>query len=353
MRSTTMAVGLAVPVLLATLTLVPAEAAPAEPGARAVAVRAVPETKVQVGKLRRGARPAVPWLATNVVHTPRGGKVQLPWGERAAVNRKLKLWDRTPAGWVVTDFEEGIAESVWAVKGDQKRLIDTVSTSNDERSWMVSRDGSALLGRGWAEGDPWFSATVSRLGDGATVDSEDFEGRGLVMDFTGQQALLGVAGDTVLWEPGGEVTQVGAVAVAGDVRYDVLMVPDPDTGRVGPTTITNPGEPEWTAPMELLEVSPDGRFALGLVPTDGGYGKQVRVRRLADGELIAAFHVRSLWPLTLQWETARSVIFMAERPGRADGNALVRCRLNGTCTRATAWRQLTSLPMVPAPQTAS
>jgi hypothetical protein len=292
----------------------------------------------------------VSWLSANVVHTPTGRTHRLPWGKRAAVNRHLALYGRTPAGWVVADLAVGDGEYAWVVKGDDKRQVGVASVSNDARTWMVARDGTALLKRVFTGG--LSSVSVTRLSDGSMLADKDFDGEGRVLDFTGPQALLGVDGDTVLWEPGGDVASVGTGAVAGDVLHDVLMVPGTAPETVGPTTISEPVPPVWTAPLERVEVSPDGRFVLGLVSSDNGYSKHIQVRRPSDGKVVAGFHVRTLWRLTVQWEKPRSIIFMAGRTGLGDVNALVRCRLDGTCTRATAWRELRSLPMVRAAQTA-
>ena len=131
----------------------------------------------------------------------------------------------------------------------------------------------------------------------------------------------------------------------------MLVVPGAVPGTVGPTSISDPQAPAWTAPLERVEVSPDGRFLLGRVTGGDNAENHLQVRRLTDGHLVAAYDVRNLWRLTTQWESPRSIIFLAARTGLGDVNALVRCRLDGTCNRATAWRELRSISMVRAPQT--
>lgn len=319
------------------------------PTAGATSARSSDEAEVQPRALTRGPDPAVSWLAADVVHTPNGRAHELPWTARGAVDRVLTLRGRTPAGWVVTDHDPGAGTRAWVVAGQHKRQVDLASDSNDEHTWMVARDGTALLKREFTQ--DFASEMVTRLGDGVVLDNQDFDGEGQVLDFTGPQALLGVDGGTVVWAPGGDTSDLLPAAVAGDLVHDVLVVPGEAGGTVGPTTISDPGPPRWVAPLERVEVSPDGRLVLGLVTGgQGNDGRHVQIRRLSDGEVLAAFHVRNLWRTTLQWETTRSVIFLAARTGLGDVNALVRCRVDGSCNRATAWRELRSISTVRAPQ---
>jgi hypothetical protein len=252
---------------------------------------------------------------------------------------------------VATDHEDGVGTRAWVVEDGARRQVDLASDSNDEHTWMVARDGTALLRRSFTS--DFASVMVTRLSDGETLADEDFQGDGQVLDFTGPQALLAVSGDTVLWEPGGDQSFLGVVAVAGDITHDVLVVPGDAPGTVGPTSLSDPGAPSWVARLDRVEVSPDGRFLVGLVSWGNTDGRHIEVRRLSDGTVLAAYHVRNLWRLTVQWETPRSIIFLAARTGLGDVNGLVRCDLDGDCARATAWRQLRSISMVRAPQTIS
>jgi len=322
--------------------------APVSTAGAAAAGQVGSEVEVRPRVLPRGAAPEISWLAANLVHMPDGRVHRFPWTGRAAVSRDLTLRGRTTAGWVVTDHDAGIGTRAWVVDGAERREIDLASDNNDEHTFMVARDGTALLKREFTQ--DFASVMVTRVSDGATLGSEDFEGDGRVLDFSGAQALLGVDGGSVLWEPGGDTIDVGAVAVAGDIAHDVLVVPGDVAGFVGPTTLSEPGAPAWTAPLERVEVSPDGRFLLGLVTGGDTDGRHIEVRRLSDGRLVSAYHVRNLWRLTMQWESPRSIIFLAARTGLGDVNALVHCGFDGTCTRATAWRELRSISMVHPPQ---
>jgi len=307
------------------------------------------EVVVRPAQLPRGRLPLISWLALNVVHTPNGRAHRLPWTERGAVERVLRLHGRTPEGWVVTDHELGDGSTAWVLDGETRRALDKDSESNDEHSWVVARDGSALLKREYTEGST-AGVMVTRISDGARLGLEDFEGRGDVYDFSGPQALLGVDGDTLLWEPGGAATPLGTAAVAGDLRHDVLVVPSGAPGMVGPTTISDPGTPAWTAPLEYVEVSPDGRFVLGRVSSGSTSENHFQVRRITDGAVVAAFDLRNVVRIAVRWESTRSIIFISGHG--VDRAGLVRCRLDGACNRATAWRDVAwySFSMVRAPQ---
>jgi hypothetical protein len=252
---------------------------------------------------------------------------------------------------VVTDYEYGSGGNAWVVHGDEKRELTYFSDGNDEHSWMVARDGTALLSRAFTEGSP-ASALVTRISDGTTVGYDSFDGRGDLYDFSGPEALLGVDEETVLWEPGGDVTPLGTKSIAGDIRHDVLIVPGAVPGTVGPTTISDPGPPTWSAPLEYVEVSPDGRFLVGRVSGGDNGQNHLEIRRLSDGLVVAAFDIRGIVRVSTQWESPRSIMFVGANS--RDQTALVRCRLDETCNRATAWRSELlpwySLSMVRAPQ---
>lgn len=345
--------------ILAMAALTPVQAASASLVPPVTAARQAQEIEVRGVDLPRGAGPAISWLALNAVHTPNGQAHELPWTRRAAEKRHLTLRGRTALGWVVTDFAAGKGTHAWVVQGEEKRQVDLASTNTDEHTWFVARDGSTLLRRGYTWGDTFASELVRSLSDGAIVDNQDFDAPGLVHDFTGDTALLAVGGDTVLWRPGGEVTPVGSPSVAGSIAHDVLIVPGETPGTVGPTTISDPGAPSWSEPLERVEVSPDGRFLLGLVTGDGrGDGKHIEVRRMSDGDVVAAYHARGLWRLTVQWEGPVSIIFQVARGVRREHelgemDALVHCHLGKRCMRATSWFASRNLSMVRAPQIVS
>src|SRR5204862_3730909 len=138
------------------------------------------------------------WLSLNVVHTPNGRTHRLPWTENGAADRYLTFYGRSPEGWVVADYEYGYGGDAWLVHGDEKRELRGFSDNNDEVTFMVARDGTALLSRAFTEGGP-ASVASTRISDGTGLGSESFDGRGDLLDFSGPQALIGVDHDTVLW----------------------------------------------------------------------------------------------------------------------------------------------------------
>ncbi len=347
MSRPTSAVVLAALPVLALLTMAPVAAVPPVPSHGQPSARAGGEVVVRPAALDRGPTPKVSWLAANVVHTPNGRTHTLPWTRKGAVDRDLTLWGRTPSGWVVSAFEAGVGERAWLVDGEERQLIDVVSASADERTWMVARDGTALAKRTSTGGSG--SVGITRISDGEPLDDRDFDGEVRLLDFSGPAVLVGTESTTLLWTPGGPTEDLGVLSVAGHLGHDVLIVPGETMGTVGPTTISDPGPPAWTAPLERVEVSPDGRFVLGRVTGGDHSENHLEIRRVADGTLVASYDVRHLWRMTPQWESATSVIFLAARTGLGDVNALVRCTVKGTCTRATAWHELRALSLVRAP----
>ena len=119
------------------------------------------------------------------------------------------------------------------------------------------------------------------------------------------------------------------------------------TGRdFGPTPISAPAVPAWSAPFQPLDVSPDGSTAIGLRITRSGFRSRaiLDVRSMTDGTLLdhIAFGPRITvdnWSIindheqTARFEDDASFVFQLTT---ARGAVLVRCPVGGRdCERAS------------------
>jgi hypothetical protein len=153
-----------------------------------------------------------------------------------------------------------------------------------------------------------------------------------MLDFSGRQAVVS-GPDTLLWSAG----QVPAVisdqhAVLASFAHDVMFLRT-SAQATGPTAISAPGTPAWTAPFLPTAVSADGTLVVGHAVHDGS---RIEVRRVADGHLMADLRVpghSSSAPLWFQ--DVHHVLFQAHVAH--EGSSLFRCDLAGSCTRTWKW----------------
>jgi len=205
--------------------------------------------------------------------------------------------------------------------------------------------GERLVWTGFNRGgsETW----VRKVGDGRRVGGTKYSlAFGAPLDAVGQRVLTiqddeDLVAQTVVWRPGVATRVLAGASAGGSLADDVLFVPTGDD-TYGPTSISAPGTPPWSARFAMLDVSPGGDRVLG-VRAGRARGRDVlQVRRISDGTVLRQWTYGSWrgdsWaPLggreeTARFETDSRVVFEVRKDGRS---ALVRCRVNGGCTRAS------------------
>jgi len=305
------------------------------PSARAGATAHAPSPiVVRPAALHRGSPPVVPWLVDNVVHTGEGRTVTLPWTRAGARRDLVRLVGHISEGWLVKSFDGGDTWTLWSVKAGRRHAITSASVSEGEVvGFRLSDNHRRFLVHSF-DGDSTTSISVRNL-DNTQVDGQEFADDREVLAFSGPELVVG-ATDTQHWDVDAQsVDPLGVDAAGADLRHDLLFVTDPASGESGPTSLVGPGAPAWTAAMRQVVVAPSaGR----LLSRGTSRASLLSVRNLETGTVRVSFAVRFLASEAPVWEGDRSFVFIAAVGGLGDRETLVRCRVNGSCTRVSAIR---------------
>jgi hypothetical protein len=311
-----------------TLALVAAVVVPVGIASQAQAMPATDPTT-----LARGADPQLTWLGGRTIHTASGREVAVP--VKAGDAAYLRLLGKSQGQWVVVDG--GYKTRVLAIRGGHARTVWSRISYEPATGYTLARGGDTVLqwytDRGGTE-----SATVFDL-SGKKVATHTWGNWGEVLDFVGDRAILSFR-HSVSWTPGTTPVQIAGYTGAADIERDLLFVADKDY-RWGPTSLSAPGLPPWTASFSPRSVSPDGQWVAGF----NVRMNKLQVRSMADGSL-APVSVSQTAGDALAWEPDGHVIVGV----RTDlGNALVRCSVTGGCELATDWLkgQAVNLPYSP------
>lgn len=297
---------------------------------------------VRPTKLPHGPASKVAWLGGNVVHTARGHTVTMPWTRKAARNHLLRLVGHTANGWFVKSFGGGNTWTLWSVRNGKRHEVTSRSVSEGEVvDYRLSRNHQRFLVHVF-DGDSTTSMSVRDLNN-TQVDAQDFAGGGDVLAFSAKELIVNVR-DTRRWEVDARsVEALGVDAAGADIGEDLLFVTDPVTGESGPTSLDNPGTPQWTAQMAQVAVSPRGGRVLS---RDANGGDLLTVYNRATGAVRTSFAVRFLASEAPIWESNRSFVFVAST-GLGDREALVRCRISGSCHRISKMRPRDTISLPP------
>lgn len=313
---------------------------------------AAPVEKLDPSTLVRGVDAKVSHLQDGVLRA-RGRALKV--GVEADAGRQVLL-GTSGGDRLVASVRDGYLRVHRIRRGQAPRLVPKTKESvNVTRSVGVrlSRGGKYLI---WTSFDRGGTLTWGRrVADGSPVGMEDPIAADAPLDAAGSRVLhndwFSVDDEyhpgTVVWKaaeaPGesGEHTLVNARRASGGfLTRDVVFVRHGSAGNYGPTAISAPGTPAWSARFTPLDLSPDGRRVLGTSKVEG---RQVlQLRRLRDGKVYRSWSVGSVergagaaQQQSARFESDTRVVFEVRRAGRS---ALVRCRTTGRCTRASKIR---------------
>lgn len=328
------------------------DAAAAPPDRRVDRIGPVVRT-IDPMSLRRGPDAAIDHLQDGVIRTAAGRRIQvrIPHGLD-----QLALLGRSGSSWLVawgTDlgargaFHFGVSRVRAGHPPVAVPRQRAASSGEDFHSWRLDRDGHAIVGTMYDRGGA--TTWVRDASTGQRLDNRESSVYYTPFDVAdGHVAGLGeneVGGvRAVDWQPGVGETVIARRADYVSLRRDLVFVRV--SGRdYGPTSISAPAAPHWSAPFEPLDISPDGAHAVGLRVPRSGFDDRgvIEVRSMADGRLLDAislgdhftmenWSITSAHEQTVRWETdTRFVVELAVRGGAV----LVRCRAAGRCERAS------------------
>lgn len=295
---------------------------------------------VRPTQLPRGPASKVRWLFENIVHTGSGRTVKMPWTREGARAHSLRLVGRTADGWLVKSFG-GNTWTLWSVRDGKRHPITSSSVSEGEVvNYRLSRNHQRFLVHLF-DGDRTTTIYVRDLNN-APVDTQDFAGVGAVLAFSGSELVVNVT-DTQRWDVDAQsVDPLGVNAAAADIGHGLLFVSDSATDESGPTSLESPSTPPaWTAEMAQIGVSPGG----GRVLSRDTRGEDLlTVYSRVTGAVRVSFSVRFLASEAPIWESNRSFVFIA---AVNESETLVRCRINGSCQRISAFRPRDTIQLPP------
>jgi ketosteroid isomerase-like protein len=280
-----------------------------------------PEPKAQVTR-------AVSLVGTDL-HLPGGKVVPLP----SQAGRYPVLLGTSRRGWVVAS-----GRSFRLVRPDG--TVRRITHRNNDDLYVteaLSDDGRRVVSASFDQGDS-FNIRVVGVGGKVTINTFFEQFYVDVMDADDGKVYLG--GRAGLWSLDERTDQrtrlLRRPTALVDLEHDTVFVGTRKRrGRVGPTSLTDPGTPRWRARSVPVAVSPDGAH---VVNDDG------TVRAMADGRVVRRvpapgrrdeFHF-------LGWASARRVLVEP----RADGHrVLLSCPLpRGACRRVGSTNGRVSVP---------
>lgn len=328
-------------------TLQAGSAAPAGTVAAAGPVRAGPVTKlVNIKKLPLGAKiTKVAFVERDwtkkvapLLHRPGKSTVKLPLSWRSGA---VALLGSGTHGYVVRNGTSNVSLFNVSNTGPVRFYLDGSRRYRGEA--RLTADGGAVVVSGVPSGG---SALVARrVTVTGTVGSEVSIGPDsrLIGTFGSAAVFPHWYGPTHVWRFGiGVQNLTGNRAALVDRAHNRLFVDTSGSSgpqAIGPTSLSSPGVPAWTADFSPQTVSPDGRLVAGWA----GQGNTVlQVRRVSSGAVVARFTSatatvegdRIIEPQV--WETNTALLLTTWTAG--DRWAISRCTMSGHCVRATAIR---------------
>lgn len=340
------------------LAVVPAGSAAAlRPADRQLepSVRAAQPRTVVPARLPRGRDAAIDFMQDGVIHTAGGRTFPI----RTPVDgEQRQLLGRSSKGWLVA-VRRGDVSRVVAVRPGRgavevRRTRIAYSGAEVSLGWLLARDGEMLVLTAYDRGG---STRSARTLDGRSLESDDSSAFFTPMDADAGHVATYAEDESselhvVDWVPGESRTPVAESAVHVSLRDDLVFT---GTGRrFGPTSISAPGTPPWSAPIRPLAVSPDGETVAGLRIPESGFDDPaiLDVRRMDDGTLLDSIVIgpritMDNWSVstdheqTVRWESNRLLVLQLRSPL---GDVLVRCRPGGTCRRASDYGGNISTP---------
>ena len=303
----------------------------AEEGEAVHADPRLPSTvSVKLSSLPRGPHARLPYLVGRDLHLANGTLRTLPFTKAQA--RDLVLAGRTAKGWVVgADPSPGY--DFVLVKGQRKKFIHRPDADDGTADWRLNRGRTRLL------------VAYSDRGDASRFFVHQLDGRRAArvqlnvqiqpLEFANGRMIFSQATRTRRWRANvGFTTLVTQPSALADAPHDLLFTADPQGGGYGPTPLSVPSAPDWSASFLPVDVSPDGTRVAGHQLRSGAPTRRIDVRRVSDGKRLASFDPGV--STTLRWEDDKHLVWTDYLSGRSSRHALVRCSLAGDCERITA-----------------
>jgi hypothetical protein len=276
-----------------------------------------------------GPPPDVLMMEGRSINRPDGTSLRVPLPRLSGTY--WSLVSSAPGGYLLVNYDHHLHLDLYRLRHGTRHLLARTRAVPEYADVLAADNGRRVAF--WSQGNAG-EHTVGKVYDarGRLVTQVRVAGSSRMLDFDGDRAVIS-GPTTSLWTTGAAPVQISADhAYLASLRYDLLFVRTAD-GRVGPTSVTAPGAPAWTAPFKPTALSADGRLVVGDVT---GHTDRVQVRRVGDGHVVADLAVRGHVndePLVLEDDHHLLVEALVDHHGRS----LFRCGLTGHCVRTYGW----------------
>lgn len=268
--------------------------------------------------LSRGAAPRVDFLGGRVVHSSTGATHRLPSTWKPA---RLLLVGRVGSAWYVQRWDAQHYQG-WLYRvtsSSVKRISSGSNAGSGELGWYLSSDDKAIV---HYEADGYGGCTLQLLDLTGHVTAHHGCGYdGNYIGATSTQVWYTPFGSTATqrWTVGGTTSSIGVKGALADPAHDVVFLRPTGTTPGGPTSLSAPGTPAWTAAFRAVAVSPNGTYVAGFASST------LQIRRMSDGTVVRQLAAGTTSGVT--WESDNR--FLVATVGSLDW--IVRCPLSGAC----------------------
>jgi hypothetical protein len=229
----------------------------------------------------------------------------------------------------------GGAPEVLAVRDGRVRTVWTHVYDESSTSFMLVRGRDQVVEWNYTRGTTSYGVVLDLQGH--ELATRSWNGYAYLLAADADGVLVSGREQTLRWVPGRKPVPVAPISTFAVPTRDLLFVVAGE--GVGPTALSAPGTPAWTAELDVEDVSPEGTWVAGVTYSarprlqvrslaDGGLAPMPPIKLDVDPIMVGGSHVQ------LTWESDDTVLMVVRS---ARGRAVVRCSVTGHCERATAW----------------
>lgn len=290
--------------------------------------------RTHLAQARLGSLPRVLLMEGRSINRPHEAPVRVPLPPLSGTY--WSLVGRASHGYLLVNYDNHLHLDLYRLQHGSRTLL--------ARTGAIPEYADVLAGDGGRRVAFWSQDNTAEHSVGKVYDARGHlrskirvTGSSRMLDFDGSRAVIS-GPSTSLWTVGSAPTTISSEhADLASLRHDLLFVRTSD-GTVGPTPLSAPGVPSWTAPFKPTGLSADGHLVVGDVT---GHTDRVQVRRVGNGHVVADLAVRghvNSEPLLFEGDHRLLVQALVHH----EGLSLFRCGFSGAstghCVRTWPWR---------------
>jgi hypothetical protein len=278
-----------------------------------------------------GAPPRLLLMEGRTINLPDGRQQRVQLGKNAGTY--WSLVDRGLGGYVLANYDNKLHLDLFTLRHGSRQLLAHTGGTPEEQQVLAAPGGRKVAS--WSPSQTAEHSLGKVYGSsGKLVARVKVAGDSRMLAFDGHEAVVS-GSSTSLWTLGSTpVTISSDPAVLASLDHDLMFIRTA-VGVTGPTSVSAPAAPAWTASFLPTGLSADGTLVVGDVP---GHSARIQVRRVTDGHVVAdlamKLHANSQ-PLVLEDDHH---ILVQSLVGH-HGISLFRCGFGGHCVRTWSWQR--------------